>query len=625
MRVIGVFKTHFDYGYTDFAHVIRKKYSNEIIAKVIQVCRESEKDGLQTAYRWTLPSWLLMDIYDRAEGEIEEEFIRLVQEDRITCHALPFTVHSQLLSKRQLEDLFLSTERFTKVFQKPFPISAKMTDVPGHTSAFIKPLVSRGVRFLHLGKNPYSTAPDVPLLFWWEDLEGNRILTMYTRFYGSKILPPKGWKYPVWMALNQTGDNEGGHSVSVVAEMRSALPKDWEFQTGSMDDFARELLKCDLSTLPVVKGELGDTWIHGAGTYPCAMGKFRRARKRAYALIDLAKERGIDVQKEADTARDIALQFTEHTFGANVCKYVGYEREYEKQAFLAARKNRPEYVFLEASWEEQRETVYALEKAVDTLANKVGAEPLEEEKDQRSDYKIEKWAGRPRITFPSGKKVSLDYEYAIIGADALHLFMKKYLVRISDWSAVDFGKLRYPEIDDARFKGKLKRHFMDGEEYVFEYVTPQESVEKYGNARGYTLRLKAEREGVRIRLSLFDKQATPFVEAGGLRISGDLSGKKKVQICGTEIDVEKDIVKDANQILWAMDEYVKIGNVKLYSYDAPLVSFTVNPIMKFNGGKPKKQGNFFNVNLFNNQWGTNFPQWIEGDLTFEFFLSEEDI
>ena len=38
MLVIGVFKTHFDYGYTDLAENILKKYRKEIISKVIGVC-----------------------------------------------------------------------------------------------------------------------------------------------------------------------------------------------------------------------------------------------------------------------------------------------------------------------------------------------------------------------------------------------------------------------------------------------------------------------------------------------------------------------------------------------------------------------------------------------------------
>lgn len=152
MLVIGVFKTHFDYGYTDLAENILKKYRKEIISKVIGVCSETEKNGDRLAYRWTLPAWLLMDIYGHCEEGIKAELTRLIKEDKITCHALPFTVHTELMSGRQLDDLFLPAQRFCKTFGKPFPIGAKMTDVPGHTCAIIEPLVRHGVKFLHLGK-----------------------------------------------------------------------------------------------------------------------------------------------------------------------------------------------------------------------------------------------------------------------------------------------------------------------------------------------------------------------------------------------------------------------------------------------------------------------------------------
>ena len=43
MEIIGVFKTHFDYGYTDLAKNIRQKYRTDIIAKVIDVCCKTEQ------------------------------------------------------------------------------------------------------------------------------------------------------------------------------------------------------------------------------------------------------------------------------------------------------------------------------------------------------------------------------------------------------------------------------------------------------------------------------------------------------------------------------------------------------------------------------------------------------
>ena len=624
MEIIGVFKTHFDYGYTDLAANIREKYRTDIIRKVMDVCCETEKKDPRLCYRWTLPAWLLMDIYDGCAEKDRALFTRLVREDKITCHALPFTVHTELLCGRQMDDLFISAKRYADTFGKPFPIAAKMTDVPGHTSALIEPLVRHGVKFLHLGKNPYSAAPAVPLLFWWEDNDGNRILTMYTRFYGSRTLPPKGWKYPVWMALNQTGDNAGAHSPQEVERMRAQIPASYGFRTGSLDDFARELLACDLSDLPVVRGELGDSWIHGAGTYPCVMGRYRRVRRKFYALCDEAEKRGTDIAPLAAEFRDVALQFTEHTFGINVCRYIGYEREYEKQAFLAERKTRPEYAFAEESWEEQRKRVYELERIERDISSRVPLPPPASPQNS-GKYRVGLENGEPIVTLPSGRTAKLRYEYRILGADKLHEFMKKYMVRFSDWSTVDLGKLRYPEIDDALFLGKRTETKAENGTLTVTYRTPPESVEAYGNAKKYTLSLTPTDAGVRVKLSLFDKQATPFVEAGNMIFFvPQASGDYAVQKCGKEIDVQTDIVRGANKSMWAMDEYARIGNIRLRSIDAPLISFRRNAVLRWNGGGKEKYYPMFTVNLFNTQWGTNFPQWIEGDFQFEFVLEETE-
>lgn len=623
MKIIAVFKTHFDFGYTGLAKEVLEKYRTNIIGKVMDVCFQTRKYGDSLCYKWTLPAWLLNNI---SSGLTKSEAIRfdeLVQSNQIACHALPFTVHTELLDKNQLDDLFIPAREFTQKYNKPFPISAKMTDVPGHTCAIIKPLLSNGVKFLHLGKNPYSTAPDVPLLFWWEDKAGNRILTMYNQFYGSRIKPPKGWKFPVWLALNQTGDNEGAHNSDIVMQIKKQLPQNFQLVTGSLDDFAKELLSCDLSSVPVIRGELGDTWIHGAGTYPCVMGRFRRSRELFYNLCLNAELQKKDISTEIYNFKDNALQFTEHTFGINVCRFIGYEREYEKEKFLKERAERKEYSFAEKSWEEQRCRVYELEKINSALTAKLDYKVLNQPISLNNGYNFCEENGKIIITTPSGTKIIPNYEYRIIGSDKLNLFMKKYLVRFSDWSTVDFGKLRYPEIDDIIYRHKIDSIKKENGELKVFYKTAKTSFEDYGNCTDYSITFKLVNGGVNVKLHLNNKQATPFVEAGNMIFKTSLKGDCYiVQKCGSEIDVKHDIVENANQIMWACDKYSQIDNLRLYSVDAPLVSFCNNAVMEWNGGKTGKYKPQFCVNLFNNQWGTNFPQWIEGNFDFEFMITE---
>ena len=70
-------------------------------------------------------------------------------------------------------------------------------------------------------------------------------------------------------------------------------------------------------------------------------------------------------------------------------------------------------------------------------------------------------------------------------------------------------------------------------------------------------------------------------------------------------------------------EWAAIDDTVLHTYDAPLVSFGENGICKYWASAPRSRKAVFCVNLFNNHWGTNFPQWIEGDVSYEFILNKE--
>ena len=59
--------------------------------------------------------------------------------------------------------------------------------------------------------------------------------------------------------------------------------------------------------------------------------------------------------------------------------------------------------------------------------------------------------------------------------------------------------------------------------------------------------------------------------------------------------------------------------MRLYSEDSPLVSIGEDGCYQCNSEVNKSSEVWFN--LFNNMWGTNFPQWNEGDFTFNYIIS----
>jgi hypothetical protein len=64
------------------------------------------------------------------------------------------------------------------------------------------------------------------------------------------------------------------------------------------------------------------------------------------------------------------------------------------------------------------------------------------------------------------------------------------------------------------------------------------------------------------------------------------------------------------------------GSLLLETLDAPLVAPGQPSLLNFNNQLPDLQKGM-HINLYNNVWGTNFPQWDEEDARFRFVLRPE--
>lgn len=374
-KIILVFKTHFDIGFTDLSSNVIDNYATGMLQEVIETCKKTQDMG-KLRYVWTMPAWPLVHIVKNCAPDLKKELDALIEIGQVAWHALPFTTHTDFCSQKEYLEGFRYSRMLAQMYHKPCPVSAKMTDVPGHSIMLPDLLAQAGIRFLHLGCNEFATPPDVPDLFFWEGPGKRRVLTMYSRGgYGTGLVPPKDWKYPVWMALMHTHDNKGPQSAEVIRRMAQEIREiypDAEVVCGTMDDFYRELSQCDLDSLPVISKDLADTWIHGVGAYPKEVAKVRGTRRRMEGLQALWLERWLDGSCSGAEAElfdqyyeEISL-FEEHTWGADVKTFMGPERVYEKRAFLEAKESSA-YRFMEQSWEEQRQRARRSEACLQSL------------------------------------------------------------------------------------------------------------------------------------------------------------------------------------------------------------------------------------------------------------------
>lgn len=667
-KVILVFKTHFDIGFTDLARNVIEQYAGDMLQQVLETCRATEHMG-NLKYVWTMPSWPLWTVTKKCSDEMRPELVHYIENGQIAWHALPFTSHTDFCGEEEyLEGLCFGKELSEK-YGKPYPIAAKMTDVPGHGLMLPEILGASGIRFLHLGCNAFATPPKVPELFFWRAPSGRKVLTMYCKGgYGSSLEAPQGWEYPVWMSLVHTHDNCGPHSAEFIkklAEEARELYPEAEIVCGTMDDFYRELEKCDLSGVPVVEQDLADTWIHGIGAYPREVREIRECRRRAVRLQKLAcqlnmnEERWRKAEKVIKDYYESMNLFGEHTWGADVKTWLGPERVYKKEEFEQARQ-KANYQFMEESWREQRQRADTCRKLLDRYeeildnsaeemkytkweqAVSAGGSLLTEQNSgvswvENHRYRLEFSDSDGTITALYDKKMNskllesqsgigiFSYEYTRHGIEKITEFLRSYGYRFSTWGIQDYGRENYPECKDETYKPSFVKSEIDGRTISFLY-NGDISAELYGDCRQAEVRitLPAEGEELLVTLLLSGKQASPYVESGSFCIP--LAGNRnnyRINKPGNVLNPKTDIADNANHVLYCIEEFAATDDMQtgicVMPLDTPLMSIGEDGIYTYRQ-QYEEHSPVLYFNTFNNMWGTNFPQWQEGDYEFRFVL-----
>ena len=392
-EVIVVFKTHFDIGYTDMASNVVQRYRTTMIDAALQVVDQNKGLPAEQQFAWTVPGWPMTKISEDWPGQTPERSRRIVEalrHGRFVVHALPFTTHTESLEIEDLVQGLGYASRLSRSVGLPLPRDAKMTDVPSHSWILPTLLRNAGVDFLHLGCNPASTSPQVPRLFFWEGPDGSRLLTMYSaESYGTGLVPPADWPYKTWLALIHTGDNHGpptpAEVKSLLEEAARTLPA-VSVRIGRLSDFSDAIL-ADKAEVPVVRGDMPDTWIHGPMSNPQGAKLARNTRPAIATAESLKTMLGVwgvalpDARGVLAKARERSLLYGEHTWGGAqswVTAYGSGTKWAYGEAWKADEK-RGRFQRLEDSWAEHTSYIEAsaalagplLERELDALAKAV--------------------------------------------------------------------------------------------------------------------------------------------------------------------------------------------------------------------------------------------------------------
>jgi len=691
-----VFKTHLDIGYTDRIDAVLKKYRVNMMEGALGVIEASRSQPAEKRFSWTLAGWPLAHVLGPQQDPARKARIeRAVREGSIAFHAVPFTFHSET---DDLEDLVRGlgfSSQLARKYGRPLSISAKMTDVPCHSWVWPTLLAHAGVKFFQIGCNPSSAVVRVPPLFWWEGPDGSRILCNYTSVYGSGLMPPRNWPCSNYLAMIMTGDNHGPPSAADVERLRrqaaTHLPG-VRVHFGTLDDFARAVLD-EKPELPVVRGDMPDTWIHGWMSMPIEAKAAHRLRPLEPAVESLDTQLWLWGLSPGELAPALAEAyensnlFSEHTFGPfgpNGGSWnSGTPRYLYGEAWKAAHA-RGAYKKYEEAFDDKREFARRAEKIVRReLASRLEllARSVRCDGPHAVVYNALPWA-RSGVVEVSGRRLyaadvpangykciplgnerpaalaatSTEFEtpfykvmFDLKRGGIASLVEKKTGRQLVDLSSpYTLGQFLHERFDAQRMEAFRAAYTRDGYPWAkgnlpkdagYAALTPSAwalaversdaadvatltAVDTLGLAKGIAIVVTLYREQplVDVEWRVTDKTPDPIPEGGWLCFPFAV-GQPRFRLgrLGGPIDPAKDIVAGANRHYFCISTGVtatgKGGEgVGLCPIDSPCVSLDEPGLWKFSLDYTPKRPTVF-VNLYNNEWVTNFPEWQDGSWT----------
>jgi hypothetical protein len=647
-----VFKKSLDVGFTDLAPKVIEKYMNEYIPKAIRTARSFDKNS-DRKFIWTSGSWIISEYLRVSSPEIKAELESAIRDGLICWNAYPFTADNEIMDASLFKGALNISHDLDQQFGK-HTIAAKITDVPGETMSVVHILNEKGVRLLHIGNNPASPKADTPPVFLWKDPQGGELVVIYEPIYGGST-QIAGFKHILQFAF--TNDNEGPQSADQVQELYKKLEIKFSgavIKASTLNDYASELWKFR-NNLPIVNQEIGNTWIHSAGTDPQKYASFR-ALMRLRTKWMAEKTVNPDDPKFSQFTTFLLLM-AEHTGGIDEKSTIDFDHYTVDE--LAGVIETPPYQRMVQSWNDSR--AYA-DQAVAALGNS----PLAAEAKHELELLNPQWpdlSGYQKFDLQKVLKTkffSLKFDSqtgAIIMLNDLNTnrmlsnsepfglfwhesfsegdferFFKQYLTRQEEWAFQDFGKpnvgqhgavsaRNIPHVVESLFR-RNKTESIVLLKLIFDEVQPA----IYGLPAEVWMEITFPDASKEIKYSLqwFGKKATRLPEAFwfSIGLATPDSDAWKIESIDRLISPLQVVSKGARNLHgFNRGIFYDDGNLKVSveSPDCVLVAPGRASLLDFNNQLPDLSKGW-HFNLLNNKWGTNFPTWYSDNAKFRFTI-----
>ncbi len=656
-RVLVVFKCHLDIGFTETQQKVIQQYFTQYFPQAVATASWMRQSG-SDRYVWTTGSWLLYEYLEQANAQERKKMEQAISAGDIAWHALPFNWQTEMLDRSMIEGcLGLSASLDRRFGLKT--VGAKMTDVPGHSRGIIRPLAAAGVKLLDIGVNPASTPPNVPEAFVWRDPDGGSLAMLYHHHaYGGRIqITGTDLAVAVEVRVDNTGPHSQDEIKKIYAELRQQFPS--ASITASNMSSVAVAVDAIRDKLPIVTQEIGDTWIYGVPSDPIKVSRYREVSRLRQSWID-QKRFAIGDGVDCALLGKLALA-PEHTWGTDTKRFVDYDHYNPDD--LAKVIDQPGYKTMERSWKEKRDDI---DSAVATLPPSLQQEAHARLKGlqavvPRHDGLTAVGAGEmidarhlslaldPKtgaITTLRLKKNGREWAaasnplalfvYQTLSAEDYEKFLSTYVVSHEWWAPRDFGK---PEISrfgaEARERSPSLVNCWSGRmgqstRVVAELKITPGQTEQQGRAAWpistyLCLDLPDAEAAIDITFVSIGKAPNRMPESMWLTFAPVIADVHGWTIDKVDQRVSPlDVIKGGARGMHAVTNYIRYedshGYLELTTVDAPVVALGKRSPLNFSLELPDmKQG--IHINLFNNAWGTNYPQWAGGDWMYRFKIT----
>ncbi len=653
-RVLLVTKCHLDVGFTMTQAKVMRRYFDVYYPAAMKTAAELRLAG-GDRYTWTTGSWLLYEYLEQASAVQRRAMEQAIGAGDITWHALPFSWQTEMLDRSLIEGGMSFSKSMDARFGRR-TTGAKMTDVPGHTRGIVAPMQEAGVRFLDIGVNAASTPPDVPELFLWKEPGGGSLAMMYHRHdYGSVVRIPGT---DVAVDIEVRNDNSGPHTPEEIAAIYAKLRGQFPGATVEASNLNEVAAVVDgvRERLPVVMEEIGDTWIYGAASDPVKVAQYREVSRMRAAWLRQGRFKNGD-ETDRRMLRRLLLA-VEHTWGTDTKSYL--DNDHYRAKDLADVLGEPGYRVMEVSWKEKRDDIgegiaalpeglraeaegrlSSLRATAPTMEGMTRVEGAGRISTKHFDLRIDQQTGavirlRRRETgreWASAKHPLAMFTYQTLSAEDFRGFLERYVKSKADWAPRDFGK---PGIERFDAVSKEWKPVMVGcwrsEDKAEERVVVQMEIRDEGAfatggvawPKAIYLELRMPRAEARIdmRVTTVGKVANRMPEAMWLTFDPEVvsGGAWSVEKVGQPVDVHG-VVRGGGRSMHAVTEAVRYAGgrdaMEVRTMDAPVVAVGGRTPLNFSLEQPTVSDGV-HVCLFNNAWGTNYPQWAGGDWSYRF-------